>query len=65
MGPERNRWLKYRLGYECKETKKGWYIDGHEHPDVIVERKTFLKKPSSYERYVACINALNAFTLLV
>jgi hypothetical protein len=55
------RWLKYRLGYECKETKKGVYIDGHERPDVIVERKTFLGVLSSYERCVACTNALNAF----
>jgi len=55
------QWLKYRLGYECKETKKGVYIDGHEHPDVIIERETFLEKLSSYEQYVACTNAPNAF----
>ena len=24
------RWLKFRLGYECREAKKGIYIDGHE-----------------------------------
>jgi hypothetical protein len=54
-------WLKYRLGYECKETKKGVYIDGHEHPDVIVERITFLKQLSSYKKYVTCTNAPNAF----
>ena len=22
-------WLKYRLGYECKESKKGMYINEH------------------------------------
>jgi hypothetical protein len=31
------QWLKFRLGYECKEAKKGIYIDGHEHPDMIKE----------------------------
>jgi len=46
-------WLKYRLRYECKEIKKGVYIDGYEHPDIIVERKTFLEKLSSYKQYVA------------
>jgi len=54
-------WLKYRLGYACKETKKGVYIDRHERPDVIVERETFLEKLSSYEWYVACTNAPNVF----
>ena len=36
-------WLKFKLGYECREAKKGIYIDGHECPDVIKERKEFLK----------------------
>ena len=47
------RWLKLRLGYECKETEKGVYIDGHEHPDVIKEREVFLNQLDRYERYVA------------
>lgn len=36
-------WLKYKLRYVCKEAKKGVYIDGHEHPDVIKKRKEFLE----------------------
>jgi len=47
------RWLKLRLGYECKETKKGVYIDGHERPDVIKEREAFIDQLDRYERYVA------------
>ena len=46
------RWLKFRLGYECKKTKKGMYIDGHEHPDVIKERETFISQIDGYEWYV-------------
>jgi hypothetical protein len=46
------RWLKFRLGYECKEAKKGIYIDGHERPDVIKEREAFIDQLDSYERYV-------------
>ena len=37
------RWLKFKLRYECKEARKGVYIDGHERPDVIEERKEFLE----------------------
>ena len=47
------RWLKFRLGYECKEAKKGVYIDGHEHPDVIKEREAFIEQIDKYEGYVA------------
>ena len=43
------RWLKFKLGYECKEAKKGVYIDGHERPDVIKERKEFLERLASFE----------------
>ena len=38
------RWLRFKLGYECKESKKGIYIDGHEHPDVIKERSEFVEE---------------------
>jgi len=34
-------WLK-RLGYELTTAKKGIYVDGHERPDVVDYRKTFL-----------------------
>jgi hypothetical protein len=47
------RWLKLKLGYECKEAKKGVYIDGHERPDVIREREVFIEQLDRYERYVA------------
>jgi hypothetical protein len=47
------RWLKFRLGYQCKEAKKGIYIDGHERPDVIKEREVFIDQINGYERCVA------------
>ena len=47
------RWLKLRLGYQCKEAKKGLYIDGHEHPDVIKEREGFIEMINKYKQYVA------------
>lgn len=34
-------WL-IKLGYEMKEVKKGMYVDGHERPDVVNYRTTFL-----------------------
>jgi hypothetical protein len=44
-------WLKFRLEYECKEAKKGMYVDGHEHPDVLKERSEFIDKLfNKYER---------------
>ncbi len=44
-------WLKFRLGYECKEAHKGIYVDGHECPDVIKERNTFINEQlNRYER---------------
>jgi hypothetical protein len=47
------RWLRFRLGYQCKEAKRGIYIDGHERPDVINERKYYMKELDRYEQYVA------------
>jgi hypothetical protein len=45
------RWLKFKLGYESKEAKKGIYVDGHERPDVISERIDFIDQISNrYER---------------
>jgi hypothetical protein len=45
------RWLKFKLGYECKEAKQGMYVDGHECPDVIKEREEFLEQIlNRYER---------------
>ena len=44
-------WLKFRLGYECKEAHKGMYVDGHERPDVIKERDVFINEQlNKYER---------------
>ena len=37
-------WLRFRLGYECKEAKKGMYVDGYEHLDVLKERNEFIDK---------------------
>ena len=41
-------WLK-KLGYSCKDVKKGVYFDGHERPDVIEARKKFLAEIAKYE----------------
>lgn len=38
------RWLRLKLGYACKEARKGLYVDGHERPDVIKEREAFLDR---------------------
>ena len=42
-------WLK-KLGYVCKDVKKGVYHDGHECPDVVEARKKFLTCMKDYER---------------
>jgi hypothetical protein len=42
-------WLK-KLGYSCKDVKKGVYHDGHERPDVIEARKKYLEQIAQYER---------------
>jgi hypothetical protein len=42
-------WLK-KLGYTCKDVKKGVYFDGHERPDVIEARKKFLTELTKYEQ---------------
>jgi len=55
--PTAVRWLKLRLGYECKEAKKGIYVDGHERPDVIKEREGFIDQIDTYERYVAHVSS--------
>ena len=42
-------WLK-KLGYVCKDVKKGVYHDGHERPDVVEARQKFLAQMKDYER---------------
>ena len=42
-------WLK-KLGYMCRDVKKGVYHDGHECPDVIKAHKKFLDQMQQYER---------------
>jgi len=42
------RWL-VKLGYELKEVRKGMYIDGHEHTDVVEYQKNFLMEFSKNE----------------
>jgi hypothetical protein len=47
------QWLRSKLRYECKEAKKGIYVDGHEHPDVVEERKVFVEQIlNRFGRYV-------------
>jgi hypothetical protein len=40
-------WLRFKLGYQCKESKKGLYVDGHECLDVIKERNDFIEQISN------------------
>ncbi|KAI9568928.1 hypothetical protein HD554DRAFT_2204886 [Boletus coccyginus] len=46
-----HRWLT-KLGYELKEVKKGIYVDGHEHEDVVTYRNKFLSDFGKNERYL-------------
>jgi len=41
-------WLK-KLGYSCKDVKKGVYHDGHKCPDVIEACKKYLQQIAQYE----------------
>jgi len=51
------RWLRFKLGYECREAKKGIYMDGHERPDVIKEREAFLGQIfNRFEWYVGRVH---------
>ena len=43
------RWL-IKLGYTCKDVKKGLYHDGHERPDVIKDRDVYVDRLFGYER---------------
>ena len=45
------RWL-HELGYRSLKVRKGLYVDGHERPDVIKARGTFLARMRGYHRYV-------------
>ncbi len=35
-------WLRFRLGYMCKEVKKEMYVNGHKHLDILKERSEFI-----------------------
>ena len=51
-----HRWVRSKLGYECKEARKGVYVDGHERPDVIQERKAYMEQIfNRFEWYVRCV----------
>ncbi|RIA91491.1 hypothetical protein C1645_692632, partial [Glomus cerebriforme] len=45
------RWLNV-LGYFFQSQKQGIYYDGHERPDILKYRQTFLDKIYSYEKYM-------------
>ena len=60
------QWLMFKLRYECKEAKKGMYVDGHEHLGVIKEREEFLKQIfDKFEPYVECAIVLCIRCLIV
>jgi hypothetical protein len=42
-------WLK-KLGYTCRDVKKGLYHDGHERPDVVTARQKFLEQMDQYSQ---------------
>lgn len=44
------QWL-HDLGFEYKEVKKDVFVDGHECPDVVENRKYFLKRMKDLELY--------------
>ncbi|KAF8584145.1 hypothetical protein K439DRAFT_1616933 [Ramaria rubella] len=50
-----HNWL-IKLGYQSREAKKGLYIDGHEHPDVIESRRVFLKEIAGYRKFMPMVN---------
>ncbi len=43
------RWMIY-LGFSATEQSKGFYVDGHERPDVVAHRKEFLIEMEQIER---------------
>ena len=43
------RWL-HRLSWRYQRKKKGMYIDGHEHEDVVEYRKGFVERWKEYEK---------------
>ena len=42
-------WL-HKLGYECKDVKKGIYVDSHERSDVVENQKKFLEEMDRYSQ---------------
>ena len=42
-------WLR-KLGYTCKDVKKGVYHDGHQRPNVVEAQTKFLAEMKKYER---------------
>ena len=51
-------WL-HHLGFEYKDVKKDVFIDGHERPDVIEDRKKFLEKMEELKQYLVEFNEDN------
>lgn len=58
------RW-PHEIGFHPTSHKKGIYIDGHEHGDVVEYRKLFLQKleilEANYLPQPACSDQLTAF----
>ena len=45
------KWL-CKLGYEYKDIHKDVFIDGHERPDVVKDRRVFLNKIEELKPYM-------------
>jgi hypothetical protein len=52
------RWL-HHLGFNCKDSTKGIYIDGHERPDVVEYRRYFCRLLLGLKRRIATITDSN------
>ena len=52
------RWWLHKLGYSITEVKKGVYMDGHEHPDVVEYRRSFIDAVKANDQYVTSCEAV-------
>lgn len=44
-------WLN-KLGFEYKEVRKGVFVNGHERPDVVQDRRVFLQRMNELRPYI-------------
>jgi len=49
------QWL-HKLSWQYRQKRKGMYIDGHEHEDVVEYRKGFVERWKEYEKCFVIYN---------